>query len=250
MILSAPFFLSCRYYLKLIAMTKSFFLLAFTFIVGNVMAQMIPGNAVPTIQFRDVNGRFIPAGENGVQGSPYVFAEFGMGTIIMSNGMEAIDSNLNYSLLDHKLYFVKNKGMYIVNQPFKSFQLSNIDKDNNLVVKNFASGYPAIENNSPTTFYEVMADGNVFQLLKYAAKHIKETTVYGSAPIKEYTLDNIYCVYSRADKKMNLIGSSLSLKNLKKAVPEKSTQIDQLVDGLKLNLKKEEDLKKLFEKLN
>jgi hypothetical protein len=231
-------------------MTKYYFLFAFTFIMGRAMAQTIPGNAVPTIQFRDVNGRFISAGENGVQGSPYVFAEFGMGKLMMTNGMEAIDSNLNYSLADHKLYFIKNKGMYLVNQPVKYFQLNGVDKDNNNLVKNFASGYPAIENNSPTTFYEVIGENASHHLLKYTKKSIKETTVYGSAPIKEYTTDHMYCVYSIADKKMLLVGSSLTLKNLKKILPEKAAQLDQLNESLKLNLKKEEDAKTLFEKLN
>lgn len=49
---------------------------------------------------------------------------------------------------------------------------------------------------------------------------------------------------------MLLVGSSLSLKNLKKILPEKAAQLDQLNESLKLNLKKEEDAKTLFEKLN
>lgn len=214
------------------------------------MAQTITGNAVPSVQFSDVNGRFIPMGNNGIQGSPYLFEQFGIGKLMMSNGMEAIDSNLNYSLLDHKLYFLKNKGMYLVNQPVKSFELSSIDKENNRVVKFFSSGYPNIENNTASTFYELIAEGTSYQLLKYSSKHIKESTVYGSAPIKEYTTDHIYCIYSNADKKMFLAGTALSVKNLKKILPEKANQFDQLAASMQLNLKKEADAKKLFEKLN
>lgn len=231
-------------------MTKPLFLLVFTFIMSQAMAQTITGNAVPTVQFSDVNGRFIPMGNNGVQGSPYVFENFGVGKLMMSNGVEAVDSNLNYSLFDHKLYFLKNKSMYLVNQPVKSFQLNGTDKENNLLVKNFASGYPNIENNTATTFYELITEGAMYQLLKYATKHIKESTVYGSAPIKEYTTDQTYFVYSLTDKKMLLVGSTLSLKNLKKTLPEKASQLDQLVSSMQLNLKKEADGKRLFEKLN
>ena len=214
------------------------------------MGQTITGNAVPSVQFSDVNGRFIPMGNNGIQGSPYLFEQFGMGKLMMQNGMEAIDSNLNYSLFDHKLYFLKNNGMYLVNQPVKSFQLSNINKENNTIVKSFFSGYPNIENNNGSTFYELIADGAVYQLLKYSIKHIKESTVYGGAPFKEYTIDHIYYVYSQTDKKISIVGNSLTLKSLKKTLPEKATQLDQLNDMLKLNFKKEEDVKTLFEKLN
>lgn len=231
-------------------MYKSLLVVLFTIFLSNLIAQPIPGNAVPSVQFSDVNGRFLPMGSNGVQGSPYVFEQFGLGKLMMTNGIEAIDSNLNYSLADHKLYFIKNKGMYLVNQPVKYFQLNGIDKNNNKLVKNFASGYPAIENNSPVTFYEVLGENATHHLLKYTNKSIKETTVYGSAPIKEYTTDHLYFVYSITDKKMLLVGSSLTLKNLKKILPEKAAQLDQLNESLKLNLKKEEDAKTLFEKLN
>lgn len=231
-------------------MTKPLFLLVFTFIMSQAMAQTITGNAVPTVQFSDVNGRIVPMGNNGIQGSPYLFENFGMGILIMSNGMEAIDSNLNYSLFDHKLYFLKNKSMYLVNQPVKSFELNSIDKDNNRLVKNFVSGYPSIENNTANTFYELITEGAMYQLLKYASKYIKESTVYGSAPIKEYTTDHIYCVYDKAAKKMLLVGSTVSLKNLKKTLPEKASQLDQFISSMQLNLKKEADVKRLFEKLN
>lgn len=231
-------------------MTKPLFLLVFTFIMSQAMAQTITGNAVPTVQFSDVNGRIVPMGNNGIQGSPYLFENFGMGILIMSNGMEAIDSNLNYSLFDHKLYFLKNKSMYLVNQPVKSFELNSLDKDNNRLVKIFFSGYPSIENNTANTFYELITEGEMYQLLKYASKYIKESTVYGSAPIKEYTTDHIYCVYDKAAKKMLLVGSTVSLKNLKKTLPEKASQLDQFISSMQLNLKKEADVKRLFEKLN
>ena len=231
-------------------MTKLLFLPVFTFMIVSGKAQVITGNAIPSVQFADVNGRIIPAGVNGVQGNQYVFEQFGIGKIIMSNGMEAIDSSLNYSLFDHKLYFIKNKGMYVVNQPVKSFQLKVVDNENNSLINVFSSGYSNVEDNNSTTFYEVIADGPLFQLLKYTSKHIKESTVYGSAPIKEYTTDHVFFVYVVADKKILLVGSILSLKNLKKTLSEKSVQLDQLISTLQLNLKKEEDVKQLFEKLN
>jgi hypothetical protein len=231
-------------------MRKPLFLLVFCTIVFNSMAQTITGNAVPSVQFSDANGRFIPMGSNGVQGSPYVFEHFGIGKVMMSNGVEAIDSNINYSLFDHKLYYIKNKGMYLVNEPVKAFQLNNVDKDNNNIVLNFASAYPTVESNTPSTFYEIMANGTLFQLLKYASKYIKESTEYGGAPIKAYAADNIYYVYDLADKKMLILGSTLNLKNIKKTLPNKTSQIDELITKLQLNGKKEDDLKKLFEKLN
>lgn len=231
-------------------MKQSFFLFIFSCIILDANAQATIKNAIPSVQFADVNGRFIPMGDNGVQGNPYLFENFGIGKLMLLNGVEAIDSNLNYSLFDHKLYFIKNKGMYLVNEAVKSFELSSLDKENSRMVKIFSSGYPNVENNTTSTFYELVAEGALYQMLKFSSKQIKESTAYGGAPIKEYTTDHMYCIYSKLDKKMLFIGNSLTLKNLKKTLPEKKIQLDHLMETMHLNLKKDEDVGKLFEKLN
>ena len=149
------------------------------------------GNAIPSVQFADANGRLLPASGAGIQGTPYVFEKFGMGKVIFVNGMESVDSNLNYSYFDHKLYYTQKNGLYVVNQQAKSFELNSVDKENNKVSKKFMCLFPSIENNTPATFYEVLGNGDQFQLLKYTHKRIKETVVYGGAPVKEYVMDDL-----------------------------------------------------------
>jgi len=50
-------------------------------------------------------------------------------------------------------------------------------------------------------------------------------------------------------KKMITMGGSLSLKAIKKVLPDYSTQIDAFVNTNKLNLKKEEDMIQLLQQL-
>ncbi len=212
-------------------------------------AQAITGNAIPSVQFADANGRLLPASGAGIQGTPYVFEKFVPGKVIFVNGMESVDSSLNYSFFDHKLYFSKSNGLYLVNQQAKEFVLNSVDKDNNKVTKQFKCLFPTVEDNTPATFYEVLGKGDVFQLLKYTHKRIKETAVYGGAPTKEYVADDLFYIYQTTDKKMLPLGSSHSLKALKKALPNYAAQIDAVVNANKLNLKKEEDVIQLLQQL-
>jgi hypothetical protein len=214
-----------------------------------VFAQTMTGNAIPSVQFADANGRLLPASGAGINGTPYVFEKFGMGKVIFVNGMESVDSNLNYSYFDHKLYYTQKNGLYVVNQQAKSFVLNSVDKDNNKVSKQFMCLFPSVENNTPATFYEVLGNGDQFQFLKYTHKRIKETVVYGGAPVKEYVMDDLYYIYDKVDKKMLVLGSSHSLKALKKVLPIYATQIDALINTNKLNLKKEDDMIQLLQQL-
>ena len=230
-------------------MNKYLFIFFFSCATPSLFAQTIPGNAIPSVQFADANARLLPASGAGIQGTPYVFDKFSLGKIIFVNGMESVDSNLNYSYFDHKLYYTQKNGLYVVNQQAKSFELNSVDKENNKVSKKFMCLFPSIENNTPATFYEVLGNGDQFQFLKYTHKRIKETVVYGGAPVKEYVIDDLYYIYDKVDKKMLALGSSHSLKAVKKVLPNYATQIDALINTNKLNLKKEDDMIQLLQQL-
>jgi hypothetical protein len=230
-------------------MNKFIFILFFSCVTLPIFAQTMTGNAIPSIQFADANGRLLPASGAGIQGTPYVFEKFGMGKVIFVNGMESVDSNLNYSFADHKLYYTQKKGLYVVNQQAKAFELNSVDKENNKVAKQFMCLFPSVDDNTPATFYEVLGKGDNFQLLKYTHKRIKETVVYGGAPNKEYVSDDLFYIYDKAAKKMLAMGSALSLKSVKKTLPNYATQMDAYMNANKLNLKKEEDMIQLLQQL-
>ena len=230
-------------------MNKYIYILFFSSLTLPIFAQTITGNAIPSVQFADANGRLLPASGAGIQGTPYVFDKFSLGKVIFVNGMESVDSNLNYSYFDHKLYYTQKNGLYVVNQQAKSFVLNSVDKDNNKVSKQFMCLFPSVENNTPATFYEVLGNGDQFQFLKYTHKRIKETVVYGGAPVKEYVMDDLYYIYDKVDKKMLVLGSGHSLKALKKVLPNYTSQIDALINTNKLNLKKEDDMIQLLQQL-
>lgn len=214
-----------------------------------LFSQTTSSYALPSLNLTDGFGRLIPASGAGVSGTPYVFDQFGLGKGTFINGVEFEEPSFNYSYFDHNLYFTKGNQLYLVNYQLKSFVLNGIDKDDNKVSKEFMSLYPSIDNNTTTTFYEMRSNGNVFQLLKYTSKLIKESTVFSGPPIKEYILEDLFYIYDKADKKMLPLGGALSLKALKNMLPNYAAQIDALTNANKLNLKKEDDMIQLIQQL-
>jgi len=233
------------------SMNKTLLLLIVLLSSNALMAQgVLSGDAIKNIQFTDASGRLLPAGQSNIEGTPYVFEKFTKGKVVFTNAVEATDPNLNYSYFDHKLYFTKDNNLYTVNLPVKDFYLENAEDPNHIITKHFACGFPVVESNTLTSYYEVLGQGKVFQLLKYSHKRIKESNVYGGAPIKEYVMDNSYYVYVVADKKMQSVGSSISFKSLKKALPNEASKLDELAAATKINTKNEEGLGQLIEKFN
>ena len=212
-------------------------------------SQSTTSYAQPSLNLKDAFGRILPASGAGISGTPYVFDQFGLGKVTLNNGVEFEDSSLNYSYFDHNLYFTKGNQLFLVNYQAKSFILNGVDKENNKVTKQFMSAFPSIETNTSSTFYEILANASVFQFLKHAQNRIKEATVFSGPPTKEYVLDNSYYIYDKVDKKMLSIGNVLSLKSIKKTLPNYAAQIDAIINSNKLNLKKEEDMIQLMQQL-
>ena len=217
-----------------------------------MMAQgVLSGAAITSIQFKDAGGRLLPPGQSNIQGTPYVFEKFSKGKLIFTDGVEATDTNLNYNYFDHKIYFTKDNNLYLVNLPVKYFYLENAADPNHIITKHFACGFPAVDINTLTSYYEVLGQGKVFQLLKYSHKRVKESNVYGEAPVKEYVIDNSYYVYVVADKKMIPAGSaSISFKNLKKVLQNDAAKLEELAATSKINTRTDEGLGQLIEIFN
>jgi hypothetical protein len=236
-------------------MYKYIFFALFSLVIHPLFSQSFSSSqttssyALPSLNLTDAFGRLTPASGAGISGTPYMFDQFGLGKGTFINGVEFEDSSLNYSYFDHNLYFTKGNQLYLINYQLKSFVLNSIDKEYNKVSKEFMSLYPSIDNNTTSTLYEIRSNGNLFQFLKYTSKLIKESIVFSGPPIKEYILEDLFYIYDKADKKMLPLGGSLSLKAIKKALPNYVTQMDAYMNANKLNLKKEEDMIQLLQQL-
>jgi hypothetical protein len=234
------------------SLAKICLILSFSGFPLQLIAQgvLTEGGAIKNIQFKDAGGKLLPLGQNDILGSPYIFEKFGIGKIIFSNGMIATDSTFNFSLFDQQLYFTKNNNLFLVNQPMKEFIIEGLDSQNIYTKKLFAAGFPAIESNTQNTLYEIITTGKSLQLLKHNQKRIKETTGYGAAPQKEYVTDYAYFIFEAVANKLVYLGSQLSIKSFKKALPHMSKKVDEMTEINKLNSRTEQGVIALVTLLN
>ena len=110
----------------------------------------------------------------------------------------------------------------------------------------FKSGYPAIEQNTELTFYEVLSDGAI-QLLKYNKKDISEIKNEMSGDTrKEFVLHENYFVYTNGEIKKMKREKDFILELMQ----DKKDKINEYLKINKLNFKNTESITKLFEYYN
>lgn len=204
--------------------------------------------ATKNLEFYDDNGNLIPIGYHpDINGSPMLYPKTGIGTILFQNNITLSDSLINYSLVDDKLYFTKSGKYYSFKQPVKEFTIQYVLDSLNIINYHFKAGFPKIDNHETSVLYELLYEGNAFQLLKWQHKNVEERVNYGSANDKEFVTAFVYYLYFPSKNKMEKLGMKISLNDLKKFLPNYTTKMDAYLGHHKINFKKESDLLLLFQ---
>ncbi len=100
----------------------------------------------------------------------------------------------------------------------------------------FKNGFPAVDKQGPTAFYQVLADGQRLNLLVFRYSSIKE----GKEPMdnnfgkKWFESGERYYLYRPDSKTMQAVNSPKALLN---AIPDKTAQLKQYAADQKLKLK-------------
>ncbi len=198
----------------------------------------------------DLSGQPIPVGSNsGIEGTPLLQSKWAYGVVVFENGATYNDSSVNYSLFDDKLFFKRNEKIYPVNYAVKEFSIENVEDSRGNKVHHFKNGFPemaGINKKNNYTFYEILFEGNSFELLKWKHKKIEEIYNYGGPLQTKYSLEQQYFIYFPIENKIVELGININLKELRKKIPAYSNQIETYHAAHKLNLKKDEDLIQLF----
>jgi len=163
------------------------------------------------------DGKMIPIGtKEDPKGTPYLLDNWSNVMVYLTNGTNYTDNTFNYSLFDEQLYFIKNNNLFAVTDDIKEFILTPSGaNDINQTTYRFANGYPIVNNAIEKTFYQILAKGTHYHLLKWQHKKIRETYVYGAKAEFEYLHQINYYVFDVASNKMNFIGIKASANNIK-----------------------------------
>lgn len=195
--------------------------------------------------FADVQGTLLREIKyEDVKGSPYLSDNWALGKVTTKSGKHYADVPLKYNVMDDKLIFKHENGnpMYFV-EPVTAFELNNIISGTSA---KFVNGLPGTDHYNASSYYEVIFSGQV-SLFKKIGKVITESKEYGSAITnKSFNTTSNYFVLS--DDKFSKI--TPNKKTISILFPSKEQQLNDYLKKEKIDLKNDDDLKKLFEYLN
>ena len=215
------------------------FLFALLFISFNVKAQYI----------HDYQGKgYNEQSYNDVEGNPYLTTGWFGGIVNFNNGKSA-SAKLKYDLVKDELLFqnTKDSSAMVFIDPVKSFRFETFKIDEtNLVPIVFSNGYPAVDDQTTASFYQVIADGKL-KLLKHYKKSIRTDQAFNSASAtKTFVLVSFY--YLLSDAKITRIKPNQ--KVVLAAMNDKADKIQVYLKSTKVDYKSDADLFKLFNYYN
>ena len=166
------------------------------------------------------------------------------GTVKFKNGVKWENILLLFDVHSNKLYYMQDNVPMEFTFPIDEFVIGLIiAKDTMGLV--YRSAYPAVNTNNTETFYQVLVDGKI-QLLKCRAKNVGMYKDADQPEQKRFTEKEQLYVFADGD----MVKIKKDREEVTKALPKYARKIDQIIDDLRLKLKNEEGLRKLFAELN
>ncbi|MDF3077938.1 MAG: hypothetical protein K0S09_1827 [Sphingobacteriaceae bacterium] len=171
-----------------------------------------------------------------IQGSPYLNESWSDGLITLTDG-SSYRTKLNFDQVNEHVLFLKDGNTYLLQTPIKQFEIQAFDGSR----RKFLNGFPETAKDADkSTFYELLVDGDA-KLLKRVKKKIVEERGSGSIlPSKQIQTANEYYAY--------IDGGMVQLtdnKSVYKALAAKG-DVQKFSLENKLNLKREDDLRRVF----
>eukprot|EP01136_Pigoraptor_vietnamica_P007609 Opistho-1_new@41928 len=134
----------------------------------------------------DVSGRpLVTLNNTPVVGSPLLTDSWTKGTVTFTNGRFITNAMLRFNVYSNQLAYKVGDMVFAFLDQVQSFQLA-YDENTPADTIYFRNGYPATTRAGVSVFYEVLATGGRYQLLKHHFKVLKDYYEYGSAPTKAY----------------------------------------------------------------
>jgi len=187
----------------------------------------------------DVNGQAFINHYEGINGSVYDQTEYQLAKITLKDGRVYNDVKTRINLLEQEVNFVASNGQEgILGKGMASEIAYQDNSTSNVAAKIFQCGFPRIDNQNGTSFYQVLWNGKT-SLLKSVYKSIQERNNDMSGErFKEFaTYENMYLL-----KEGTMVRIKKDKSNLLALLQDNNQAIKKYIDNQKLNLKKEAHL--------
>ncbi|SDM80512.1 hypothetical protein [Siphonobacter aquaeclarae] len=175
------------------------------------------------------------------ENQPYVSEQWGQGFLRSTNGKWYLSDALNYNAYTGKPEFREGEKVYQSRFEVTAFVLGDT-----LSGKKYRAGFPAVDQQTPASFYEVLSDGSV-KLVRYVKASLMDVTSFNSATKqKRFDFNESYYVV-RPDQK--IIRVKKDKKSLLEALPEQAARIEEIAASRKVKLKNWEEIRQVLAEL-
>jgi hypothetical protein len=190
-----------------------------------------------------LNNKYDPA----IEGTPFLNPEWDFAKITLTNGKEIQQVFVKLNLESNELYYLdsaKNEMITVNGIVKKLYFLNFYDKDSIRYV--FKTGYPKIDKQNESYFYQVYTEGKL-ELLMKNYKYIREIKKEFTGEISKDFIDNsqLYLYVNKTMREFKKDKSEILL-----LMKDKEQEINLFLSTNKINFKKIPDLIKLFNYYN
>ncbi|MBW4888364.1 hypothetical protein KXQ82_01495 [Mucilaginibacter sp. HMF5004] len=215
-------------------------------VLALILLSAIPGWA-QQVGLPDAEGKPIEMSDavREIDGSIYISIDWSDGTISRSDNEKYYNLKLRYDEYDDQIVFEnsKNESDVPVFTDVNGFTLKDFD---GLDVAKFKNGFPAVDNLTAKSFYEVLCDGKI-KLLKHYAKTITEVSDPGAtSTTKSFKDEQDYYIL----KNGAMTAVKRDEKDILAALTDKEPQIATFIKSNRIKFKNDADLGKLFDYYN
>lgn len=197
--------------------------------------------------FDEIGKPISPGSIPTIEGSPLLSSDWVFGTVSFFDGRFYNQVLLNFNLFTNELWFLRDSEILMFADPVREFTITSTE-NNLLKTARYRSGYPAIEKKNSKSFYEVVSDGPLIELIKFKAKVIEEIVIYGSPTKRTFIQEDKLYVFDVKSKKLRTVPKGI--KSLIDFLPSVETLINQYVRNNELNMKDESSFVLLVQYLN
>lgn len=160
-----------------------------------------------------------------MSGFPYFISEWIKGIVVFKSGKQYHEGDLQFDWIKNEIHFRNNGESNLFADSIKQILLFDSTIETQKLV-DFRNGYPAVGHQTLASFYEVVASGKNFQLLRYWKINSREVYEYGGAYMKVYSKVADWYVYNI--KAVQLKPITLKPESVQAALPSNTRVVQQL----------------------
>lgn len=181
-------------------MKKQLFVLGLCLSIQGMAQNASTDGVSSMMQLYDSNGNpLLGAKRNRFINSPYLNDNWGKGEVIFITGKKLKNAVLRFDLNDQKLHYQIGDIEFTFLDPIAEFSYTYTEEEKTYSV-HFRNGYPGKDLDEQYRYYEILAENERYELLKFISKRIEDYYEYNGPTSKIFKLFTSLYLFDKQEK--------------------------------------------------